>query len=447
MTEPACRQALLPEWKRYCLIAVVLASVFSGQLCAGQNSWCRFRGPNGAGISGAKTIPITWTDEDYNWLVDVPGIGHSSPVIWKDRVFLTTGDPNTATRSVLCFDVSDGRELWRRDFPAEPHAQNGSSSYASSTPAVDEHGVVVSFATPEKVLVLALDLAGGDLWERDLGPFIGPNGSGTSPIIVEDLVIMNNDQDDVRLLSLISSGTENPAAPVGESSVFALERLNGRTCWKLPRKTMLASYSTPCVRRASSGNLELILVSTAHGITGVDLVKGTVHWEIGGLFKGRCVGSPVLADDLVFASDGRGVSGDFGVAVRAEKSGERDDSTLAYEMKKAVPLVPTPLVVDGLVFFWADSGVVSCVQAASGELLWRKRVGGNYYGSPVWVDGRLYCISKNGEVVVLAASPEYELLARIPLGAGSFATPAVSNGVMYLRTHSQLLSLGGIREP
>lgn len=408
----------------------------------GQTEWTRFRGPNGTGSSNANSIPTKWTDNDYNWRIDLPGIGHSSPVIWKKRIFVTSADPESAQLSILCFDVDDGRQLWRKDIKSKTHGQHPSSSYADATPAVDQDGVIVSWTTPESYHVLALGLTGDEKWRRDLGPFVGANGSGVSPIIVDELVLIPNEQDDVQLLARLM-GRENPDAPVGKSSIIALDRASGDIRWQLPRKTTLASYSTPCIRETQSGSKELILISEAQGISGVNVVTGELKWEVRGLFSARCVASPVLVNDLVIGSHGEGVNGSLLVAVRAGNSGTADTATLAYEVKRAVPLVPSPLYHNGLLFLWADNGIVSCLDGETGHIHWRERVGGNFYSSPIGVDKHVYCIARNGAVVVLSASTNYQLTARVPLGQTTYATPAVSDGVLYLRSESRLLSLGG----
>jgi len=423
------------------VVAGLLLLVAVVGVARAEDGWTRFRGANGEGQAEADSIPVKWEADDYNWQVALPGVGHSSPVVWKDRVFVTTGDPQTAERSILCLAVSDGRLLWRRDYPSKSYPQHSSNSFAGATPTVDEMGVVWTWTTPEQVMVVAHSLEGEELWKRDLGPFIGANGSGGSPVLVRGMVIIPNDQDDIRYLSRIN-GREDPNAAVGSSAMVALDRRSGETRWSCPRDTVLASYATPCTRMASDGREELIMTSTRHGIYAVDVETGTPRWEVTGMFPERCVGSPVIAGDLVLASYGRGVHGSLLVAARAGQSGEAGAETIAYEVKQSVPLVPTPIVVGDLVFLWADTGVVTCIRAATGELAWRERVGGEFYGSPVCVAGRLYCVAKNGEVVVLKAGPTYELLARVPLGEDSYATPAVSAGTMYLRTHGRLFSLG-----
>ena len=229
----------------------------------------------------------------------------------------------------------------------------------------------------------------------------------------------------------------------GKSFLTALERKTGETRWKIDRKTELAGYATPCIRREGE-RAEAIFTSTAHGITAIDLQNGQISWEIDQLWDDRTVSSPQLYGELVFGSFGQGLSGQRFVAVRPEKPGSAKGE-LVYDVTKSVPLVPSFVVKDGLLFLWTDSGVVACLDAATGKVHWRERVSGEFYSSPIWIEGRLYGISKRGEVVVLAASQVFEELGRVDLGEKTFATPAVVNGVMYLRTQSRLFSLGNAK--
>ncbi len=422
-----------------------ICAVLTWVLCNGanaQSNWPRLRGPNGEGQSDAVAIPQTWSGEDYNWKIRLPGVGHSSPVIWSDRIYITAGDAQTAQRFVLCLRTTDGSVIWRRDFDSQPFPQHPSNCYATATPAADDQGVVVNWTTPDEVRLMALDPDGRTLWQRNLGPFVGPHGSGSSPVIERDMVILSNMQEDMQLLGRII-GHENPDGPIGASFVAAVDRKTGEDRWQLARSTTLASYSTPCLRVGRDDRPELIFTSTSHGISAVDLATGRVNWEVTDVFPDRCVGSPILADDLVIGGYGHGSSGALAIAVRSNPELDGEVGRVVYEVTKSVPLVPTPIVYRGLLFLWADTGVVSCLQSRTGELVWQQRVGGNFFGSPVCVSGRLYCIDKEGTVVVIAASEQYELLGRVPLGEASFATPAVAGGVMYLRTASQLFSLGG----
>lgn len=423
-------------WLRRLLPYSALAMLVAlSSALAEEGAWSRFRGPNGNGISDAKTVPGKWSEKDYNWKVALPGAGNSSPVVWDGRVFLTCGDPKTATRTVLCLKAADGSVLWRKDFPSKPYDQPADNGYATATPAVDADGVVVTWTTPDEVTLLALDLEGRELWRRNLGPFVTVQGSGISPIIVADMVVLDNSQENTALVP----GHKEPAA-VGKSSWIAVDRKTGATRWQVDRPVSFSSYGTPCVYTAKDGRKELIFTSTPKGMSGVEPATGKILWELNQEFLDRTIASPVIAEGLILAGCG-GMRGSRYVAVRPSENGQAP--TVAYELTKSLPLTPTPLAKDGLLYLWTDDGVVSCVRAASGEPVWRERVGGSFYGSPVWVGGRLYCVARSGEVVVLAAGEKYELISRVPLGEPSNATPAVADGVMYLRTRSTLFSLGG----
>ncbi len=418
-------------WKLLLVIGCVLQGVG-----AKAQGWTRFRGPNGSGIvEDGSTIPVRWTLEDFNWRVALPGGGHSSPVFWGDKIFLTCADDlRTAERIVVCLSVKDGRTLWERHFPSRIHRKHRFNSYASSTPAVDAKRVYVCWSTPEEYLVLALDHQGQEVWRRNLGPFVSQHSSGTSPIVFEDMVVLANDQD---------------AEGGGRSFVVALDAATGQVRWRLDRRSTRVAYSTPCVYHGPDGRPQLIFNSQSHGIYAVDPSSGSLLWElsqVGGrpLFNKRSVSSPIIARGLIFGSCGSGGGGNYAVAVRPPQS-PGDQPQLVFKIDRAAPYVPTPVAKDDLVFLWSDRGIVTCVEVPSGKVVWRRRVGGNFFGSPIRVADRLYCISTDGTVVVLRASRRFELLARNPAGEMSHATAAVHQGVLYLRTYSHLIALGGKR--
>jgi len=423
------------------LLALLFAPFFVVHADDVNNEWTRFRGPNGSGISGARTIPIKWTAKEYNWTIELPGDGSSSPVVWKEKLFVTCNDRKKSIRSVVCVNATDGKIRWRRDFPYTSYRMHRDNDFASATPTVDADGVVVVWSMPKQLLMLALDLDGRELWRRDLGPYVGLHGSASSPIIADDLVILANDQMHPQVMK--RHLPKDASMVPGKSFLIAVDRMSGKTRWKIDRRTVLAGYSTPCVRQTGTGAPELVFSGTAHGMTGVDLVTGKVNWEIKGILNSRVVGSPQLYQDLVFGSYGSGLSAQRLVAVQAPRKGGVKEPKVAYNVSQSPPLVPSCLTKDDLLFLWTDSGIVSCLDAATGKRHWRERVGGNYYCSPVWVDGRLYCTSKEGDVVVVAADKTFKILARNPLGEKCFAIPAVANGVMYQRTQTKLFSLGG----
>lgn len=404
--------------------AIMLAAAFMSPLAVGQE-WTRFRGPNGQGVGRADSIPVKWTPEDYDWKVKLPGTGHGSPVVWGDRVFLLCCDEKDARRIVACQSTANGGTVWSREYPSKPYKQNSLNSYAGSTPAVDKDRVYCWWATPEKITVTALDHAGKDVWQRDLGGFDSEHGPCLSPIVHQDVVIVPNDQR-------------------GKSFLTGLDAATGSTRWQTPRKEGRDAYMTPCLHAPPGRPPELIFTRDVEGMTAIDPKTGKVNWELGGLFPQRCVGSPAIANGLIVASCGTGGAGVRTVAVRPPQGGK--SAELAWEFTKNCPYVPTPLAKGDLIFTAGDRGVFSCLKAATGQVLWQERVGGGFYGSPILVGDRIYCISQKGDVVVLAASEKYQLLGTNSLGEKCFTTPAIAGSRMFIRTYEHLISLGGKRD-
>lgn len=393
---------------------------------AAEPQWTRFRGPNGEGICQSAAIPATWTEKDYRWRVKLPGIGFSSPVVWEDRVYLTSTIEDEAKMIVLCLKTSDGGVLWQKSFQAKPHPKFKANLDACATPVVDKDRLYVVWATPDEHVAMALDQRQGtELWRRDLGPFVAEDGFGSSPILVGDVVILTNDQD-----------------PGGNSSLVALDQKTGQTRWKVDRQSKKAAFSTPCLYQPPGERPQVIVTSCAHGITSLDPANGTTNWQLD-VFDLRTTGSPLVASGMLFASNGGGTAGKYLVAVRLGAATKDAPPQVAYRIKDAVPYVITPVARWPLVFLWTDRGVVTCIDGPTGRVHWRQRLGGEYLGSPVRVGDRLYCMSRGGEMLVLAAADKYNLLARIPLGEISNSTPTLAGGVMYLRTLSHLMALGG----
>lgn len=385
--------------------------------------WTRFRGPNGAGVGVMKRPPVAWGEDDYKWKVSLPGVGHSSPVLWGKRLFVTSGDEENGTRHVLCLDTGDGQILWQRDFPAAHHGKHKLNSFASPTPTVDAERVYVAWGTPEELIVLALDHHGEQQWRVDLGPFKSGHGFGVSPVLHDGLLIVPNEQQ-------------------GDSWLVALECGSGKIRWRVPRDSKVA-YSTPCLLRRPGGD-DLIFTTWEYGISGHDPGTGEMRWKCDVFDKRHIetsIGSPVTAGDLVIGMSGWLGYGKQVVAVRVEEEEGELTPREVYRIERSAPLCTTPLVTGGLLLLWADEGIVTCADAKTGEVYWRNRAGGTYYSSPIAVGDCVYNISVDGEVVVLAADREFRELARNRLGESTHATPAVAGGVMYLRTFTQLFAL------
>jgi outer membrane protein assembly factor BamB len=354
----------------------------------------------------------------------LPGTGHSSPVVLGDRLWTTAGDEQSGQRTVVCLRTADGGTIWKKSFPAAAYKKHSFNAYAAMTPPVDKDHVYLAWTTPDSFVVTALDQQSGrEVWRRDLGTWEGEHGSGASPVLVDDLLVVPNDQD-------------------GKSFVVALDRLTGQTRWQIDRRSQKAAYATPCLWQPAGGRPQLILTSQAHGFTALDPRDGSLLWELP-IFKHRAVGSPTIAAGLIVAGCGEGGIGRQMMAVAPGDPAAKREPKVAYEFTAPLPYVPIPVAHGNLLFLWGDAGVVTCCDAPSGNVHWRERVGGKYFCSPVRVRDRIYCASRDGEMVVLAAAAEYKLLGRSPLGEGTHATPAVAGNSMYIRTLSHLIAIGG----
>lgn len=402
------------------LAAFVLACVPS--LSRGEN-WPRFMGANGTGVSSQKGIPASWSAGNLAWDIELPGEGHSAPIIWDKYLFVTSAADQGTTRYVLCHDAVTGAEIWRREIGMSASGKHLKSSWASSTPVTDGKLVYVAFADQEKFLVNAYDFKGNLAWRRDVGDYESQHNLGASLMLFEDMLIVPNEQD-------------------GPSSMMALDKATGETRWRTLCEIAKVSYSTPIVIPDAAGKPQLICASQAMGIMSLNPYTGTPNWA-SGPFPLRTVASPVYGNGLLIASCGQG--GRYGVSqIAIDATGKKDSSgklAQAWERKKLIPYVPTPIVYEGHIYEWSDEGIVSCVKITTGEDVWSKRIGGNYSGSPLCIDGKLYCASEKGEVVVLKAAPEFEELGRTSLGDSCHSTPAVANGRAYFRTFHRLICL------
>ena len=385
-------------------------------------SWSRFRGPNGAGVTEGVSFPATWIDDDYLWKIALPGTGHSSPIGWGEQIFVTAGDPETGKLTLLALNAATGQTTWKQSFDSPTYSMHLQNSLASSTPVADDRHVYLAWASPEALQVVALDHAdaGREVWRRNLGPIEFKHGFGVSPIVVDGLVIM-------------------PCDNSGESFVAALDASTGDVRWRTPRKSGTESYATPALVQAADGSTQVIVDSTAEGMAALSPQDGAAIWQLPDLFVARCVASPLVAAGLVIGTSGEGGNGRNFAIVKPPASG--DEPKVVHELKTSIPQVITPVAHRGLLFVWSDRGVVTCCNLERGEVNWTERVGGRFAGSPIVAGDKIYCMSLEGEAVVLAASDKFKVLGRSDLGEGSQATPAVHNGRMYLRTETSLACL------
>lgn len=391
----------------------------SGERGAAQpQNWPRLRGSSAGGFGGNASIVGRLSAEAWAWSVDLPGIGHASPVVQAHKIFVTSADPETAARIISCYRLDDGQLLWQAERQATRDHHHAQNSLASSSPVVDDDAVYWSWASAERLWVEALSHEGQRLWQVSTGPYLAEHGFAASLAIWERVVVVPMDQD-------------------GPSSIVGLDRQTGQQLWRLPRQAARTSYATPLV---VEGNTPAVIVSSmAHGLTALDPRDGHVLWERS-CFPRRTVSSPIRVDDLLISTCGEGGGNNLLVALRL---GERENGipAIAYQLDRGVaPYVPTPLATQKRLYLWGDRGVVTCVDSATGSVSWRGRVGGRYSSSPIVLGQTVLNVSADGEVVVIADADRFEVLDRGQLGEPSRATPAVADGRLVFRGERRLFT-------
>lgn len=410
---PDCDAMRLPN---VCLLAVML---FPASTTAIGQDWTRFRGENGTGLSDVKGIPVTWTAADVAWTTALDHVGHSSPVVHGKSLFVTTATEGGGERFLVCLNADTGVQQWQVSVTLAESHKHAKNSWASSTPTTDGRRVYCLFADSQKLIAAAWDFAGEPVWSKELGSYESEHGLGVSPIVQDGLLIVPNDQ-------------------VGPSSLIALHAETGEIAWQTERRPGKTSYSTPMVI-GSGPEAQLINVSEANGVTSHALQSGILNWQTPSLPM-RTVASPVEANGLVFATCGEGGNGKYFAAVKVDPQAE-SNSRVAWERRTMLPYVPCINVVNDHAFLWGDKGILVCLDATSGEQVWFERIDGEFSGSPICIEDRLYCVTERGEVVVVRAGTTFEELGRTSLGDDCHSTPAVANGHLYFHTFHKVVAV------
>jgi outer membrane protein assembly factor BamB len=427
-----------------------------------KGSWPSFRGVLATGVAAGQNLPDRWdvaTGENILWRVQVPGLAHSSPVVWGDRLFVATAissDPKAGFRKglygdgdastdrsrhrfvVMAIDKRTGKTLWERvASESEPlNKRHVKNTYASATPATDGRMVVAWFGSQG---VFAYDVNGTlrwkvDLGRLDLGAYDIPSvewGPASSPIIWRDLVILQVDTQ-------------------ADSFLLALRLETGETAWKTDRDE-LPSWSTPTVADTSAG--PVLLTNAPNFIRGYDPRTGKELWRLGGSSK-ITAPTPFLAEDLFVFASGRGPERPIFVVRPGAKgdltlpAGKTGSDAVVWSRTGRGSYMPTPLAYGGLLYVLANNGVFDAYRLKTGEEVYRQRlpvIGSGYSASPVAADGKIYLSSEDGDILVVAAGPEFKLLATNAMGESLMATPALSDGVMYVRSSTGTLFAIGAR--
>jgi outer membrane protein assembly factor BamB len=392
----------------------------------GAENWPQYRGPGGSGVSPEKGLPVKWgAGRGVRWRTRLPGPGHSSPVVWGDRLFLTAyaaGDePGRGRLLVLCFDATTGRVLWEREVRAgRIERVGGANAPATPTPTTDGRRVYVYFGSYGLV---CFDFEGRQVWERPLTPCGGEFGSASSPVLHGRLLLLNCTSD-------------------GDGFLLAADKETGRTLWRTPHAPPTLSFATPFVWDTGAGK-QIVLIVSGH-VKGFDTQTGRELWRVAGAPKGVAP-TPAAAGGLLYVASN--ASPGFVVAIRPGGRGDVTRTHVVWRHDKGGASVPSPLAVGGYLFALRDGGVMTCLDAKSGAVLWQQRLParGNYFASPVGGDGKVYVVSEEGEVAVVAARPAYELLAVNGMGERTMASPAISGGRLFIRTDEHLYCVEGAR--
>jgi outer membrane protein assembly factor BamB len=424
-----------------------------------KESWPSFRGRNASGIATGQNLPEKWnakTGENILWKTAIPGLAHSSPVVWGNQVFATTAisgrgnatfkpglygdgdasDDRSPHKFVLyAIDKRTGKIAWERTAieRAPRNKRHIKSTYASASPATDGRVVVAWFGSEG---VHAYDVNGKPLWQVDLGQVdMGAYdipafewGPASSPIIWRDLVILQVDTQ-------------------ADSFLLALDVATGKTVWKTDRQE-IPSWGTPTVITTSAGD-ELV-TNASNYIRGYDPRTAAELWRLGGSSK-ITAPTPFAADGLIVVASGRrpelpifvirpGARGDITLA-----KGETSNASVAWSKTGRGSYMPTPIAYEGILYVIANNGVFDAYELKTGQEIYRQRldpVGSGFSASPVLADGRIYLSSEDGDIVVIAAGKEFTRVAVNSMGDLLMATPAISDGVMYVRSASTLFAIG-----
>jgi len=422
--------------------------------------WPSFRGPSATGVQDGVQLPERWnvaTGENIRWTASIPGLAHSSPIVWGDRVFVTTAissrdnatfkpglygegtaseDRSSHRWVVMALDRRTGRTVWQQTaYEGTPREKRHiKATYANATPATDGRYVIAFFGSQG---LYAFDLKGKLAWKKDLGvlntgAYDLPEyewGTASSPIIYKNLVIVQCD-------------TQN------ESFVLAADIKTGATVWKTVRKE-LPSWGTPTVIPAMGDRPAELITNASNFIRGYDPDTGQERWQLGGSSK-ITAPTPIFSKDLIIVASGRaperpifairpGARGDLTL-----KDGQTSSASVAWRKNGRGSYMPTPLVYGGVLYVLANQGLLDAYVLETGEEVYRQRIpheGSGFSASPVASDGRLYLSSEDGDIFVIMAGRTFDIVARHAMGEPLMATPALAGDAMYVRGERHVFAI------
>jgi outer membrane protein assembly factor BamB len=399
------------------------------------DNWPGWRGPRGDGTSRETNIPTRWdaaSGKNILWHAAIPGTGHSSPIVWNNAVFVTACDEADGARLLMRFDSESGKLVWKINVMQAPlEKRHKLNSYASGTPATDGKLVYVTFldadfssassVTPGDLVVSAYDFDGNQQWTVKPGRFSSVHGFCSSPVLFEDKVIVNGDHD-------------------GDGYLVALSRETGEKVWRVARPNQTRSYVTPIIRDMA-GRTQMIL-SGSKCVTSYDPRTGEQLWYLPGPTE-QFVASLVDNGKLLFLT--AGFPDRHILALKPDGSGNLGDDAIVWRTTKNCSYVPSPIICGTYFLVVSDNGVASCYDSDSGTLHWNKRLDTmNHSASLVTTGGLVYFLADNGVMRVVRPGPEFELVAENSVGEDCYASPAISNGRLFLRSRTKLYCISNV---
>jgi len=402
------------------LTVIIVSLILTSLSVSRAENWPGWRGPNGDGTSSETNLPTKWDSiTNVLWKIPVPGIGHGSPIVWGNRLFMITALPETLERILLCYDCKSGNLLWQVTIIKAPlESKHNDNSFASGTPATDGKYVYVSFMEGEDVVVAAYDFTGKQIWIKQPGTFSSPHGYSCSPTLYEDKVIINGDSK-------------------GDAFVAALSRTDGHTIWKIHLDKPALSYSTPIFRNIA-GRKQMIFCGNQE-VSSYNPDDGSRYWFVNGPSQEFCA-SPVYSEKagLVFISSSwpeRHL-----LAIKPDGQGDVSNSRIIWRSTNGAFYVPSPICVGDYLITTMTNGQVHCIEAATGNILWKENLG-KQYPSAVLANGLVYMPNDEGIITVIKPGPTFESIAKNSIGEKMIASPAISNGRIYLRGTRHLICI------
>ncbi len=408
--------------------AIIAAVLVAGAVHA--EEWPGWRGPRGDGTSTETGVPLTWSKtENIAWKTPIPGIGHSSPIVWGDRVFVTSCVEEEGKRLLLSLDRRTGKVLWERVVLTAPlEGKHHLNSYASATPVTDGRHVWVSFLEFPHMQVACYDFDGNKVWQRSPGELRSVHGFCSSPILHKDLVILNGDQD-------------------AKAYLVALDKATGEERWRIDRPNRTRSYCTPIlIQSPGRPGVTQMVLSGSKCVTCYDADTGKLLWIHHGPTE-QYVASLVYHDGVLFLTTGYPEHHLMGF----DPDGSGDVTGSKHVLwhiphadngPRGASYVPSPIAFGGHFFVVSDPGYLSCLEAKTGKRLWMERLGPHHSASPVLVDGHFYFPDDKGTTWVLQAGSQFKVVAKNRLDEECYASPAVSRGHIFLRCLHNLYCIG-----